>query len=64
MHLPQRLELDRIVDNLLCTFLFGANTFTSMQPLSFLSVTTFTIIRDAQSILCYGGGKVSSALEV
>jgi hypothetical protein len=50
---PKGFGWKPIVDNSLCAFLFGANTFTSMQSLSFLSVTTFTIFRNAQSIISY-----------
>jgi drug/metabolite transporter (DMT)-like permease len=39
--------------HLLCAVLFGANTYTSMQSLSFLSVTAFTIFRNTQSIISY-----------
>ena len=50
---PKNLGWKTICINLPCAILFGANTFTSMQALSFLSVTAFTIFRNTQSIMSY-----------
>jgi hypothetical protein len=50
---PQDLSWKCILDNLPCAVLFGANMFTSMQALSYLSVTAFTVLRNTQSILSY-----------
>jgi hypothetical protein len=50
---PKGFGWKSIIDNAFCAFLFGANTFTSIQSLFYLSVTTFTIFRNAQFILSY-----------
>jgi drug/metabolite transporter (DMT)-like permease len=50
---PRDLGRKSIRAHLLCAMLFGANTYTSMQALSFLSVTAFTIFRNTQSIVSY-----------
>ena len=50
---PRHLEFNSIVRYAPCSMLFAINTFTSMQALSFLSVTTFTIFRNTQAILSY-----------
>lgn len=50
---PPEIEWRTIRDSIPCAILFGANTFTSMQALSFLSVTAFTIFRNTQSIISY-----------
>jgi drug/metabolite transporter (DMT)-like permease len=48
---PKGFGWKPMVDNALCAFLFGANTFTSIQSLFYLSVTTFTILRNMQPII-------------
>ena len=50
---PKDFGWKSIRRHLLCAVLFGANTYTSMQALSFLSVTAFTIFRNTQSIISY-----------
>ena len=50
---PRELGWKSIRSNIPCAILFGANTFTSMQALSYLSVTAFTIFRNTQSIISY-----------
>jgi hypothetical protein len=49
----QNIRWNSIRDSLPCAILFGANTFTSLQALSYLSVTAFTILRNTQSIISY-----------
>jgi len=51
--IPIDMGWKTLLDNTPCAILFGINTFTSMQSLTFLSITTFTIFRNAQSILSY-----------
>ncbi len=50
---PPDIEWKTIRDSIPCAILFGANTFTSMQALSYLSVTAFTIFRNTQSVISY-----------
>jgi hypothetical protein len=50
---PDDFGWQAIRSNILCAVLFGANTFTSMLSLTYLSVTAFTILKNAQSILSY-----------
>jgi hypothetical protein len=50
---PSDLGCQTIQSYILCAFLFGANTFTSMLSLTYLSVTAFTILKNAQSIISY-----------
>lgn len=52
-HRPQDLSWKCVLTNLPCAVLFGTNMFTSMQALSYLSVTAFTVLRNTQSILSY-----------
>ena len=48
---PEDFGISAVLYNTPCAILFGMNTFTSIQALAFLSVTTFTIFRNTQSIL-------------
>jgi hypothetical protein len=50
---PEGLGWRAVLNNIPCAILFGATTFTSMVSLSYLSVTTFTILKNAQFILSY-----------
>ena len=51
--IPSDIGWQTILHNTPCAILFGVNTFTSMQALTYLSVTTFTVFRNTQSILSY-----------
>ena len=51
--IPLDIGWKAVLRNTPCAILFGVNTFTSMQALSCLSVTTFTVFRNTQSILSY-----------
>jgi hypothetical protein len=51
--IPNDFGWQAVQSNILCAVLFGANTFTSMLSLTYLSVTTFTILKNAQSIISY-----------
>ena len=48
---PEDFGFNTVLHNTPCAILFGMNTFTSIQALAYLSVTTFTIFRNTQSIL-------------
>jgi hypothetical protein len=50
---PEGMGWRVILNNIPIAALFGATTFTSMVSLSYLSVTTFTILKNAQFILSY-----------
>lgn len=50
---PSDIGWQAILYNTPCAILFGVNTFTSMQSLTYLSVTAFTVFRNTQSILSY-----------
>ena len=50
---PSDVGWTAILLNAPCAALFGMNTFTSIQSLSFLSITAFTILRNTQSILSF-----------
>ena len=50
---PSDIECGSIMHNTPCAILFGMNTFTSIQSLSFLSITAFTILRNTQPILSF-----------
>jgi drug/metabolite transporter (DMT)-like permease len=49
--LPEDFGFASVRSNMPCALLFGLNTFTSIQTLAYLSITTFTILRNAQPIL-------------
>ena len=50
---PSDIECGSIMHNTPCAILFGMNTFTSIQSLSCLSITAFTILRNTQPILSF-----------
>jgi hypothetical protein len=51
--IPADFGWKSIQSNFLCAVLFGANTFTSMLSLTYLSITAFTILKNSQPILSY-----------
>lgn len=50
---PKDIGFKTILLHTPCAILFGLSTFTSIQSLAYLSITTFTIFRNAQSLLSF-----------